>query len=90
LPAVYPSMRDIAAGPLLGFLCFFLMTVGDMVILLLTVLAEEILSTAMGVEKGCGGIVSGITNLIVHLLVSFEFTEFINIILHGDGFLPLP
>ena len=89
MPAVYPSMREIAAVPLLEFLCFFLMTVGDVVTLLLTVLAAEFLFTAMGVQKGYGGIVSEIANLIVRLLISFKFTEFVNRILHGDGFLPL-
>ena len=54
------------------------------------VFAKRSLSSTIGVQKGSGRVVSGIANLIVRQVVSFEFAEFVDRILHGDGILPLP
>jgi hypothetical protein len=64
LSSILPSMGGIAGGLLLGFLRFLLATVGDMVTLLLAVLAEEILSTAMGVEECPRGVIVGVVYLV--------------------------
>ena len=57
-------MGGIAGGLLLRFLRLFLATVGDMVTLLLAVLAEEFLSTAMGVEECPRGVIAGVVYLV--------------------------
>jgi len=54
----------IAVGLLLRFLRLFLATVGDMVTLLLAVLAEEFLSTAMEVEVCPRGVIAGVVYLM--------------------------
>ena len=56
-------MGGIAGGLLLRFLHLFLTTVGDMVTLL-AVLAEEFLSTAMGVEECPRGVITGVVYLV--------------------------
>ena len=57
-------MGGIAGGLLLKFLRLFLVTVGDMVTLLLAVLAEEFLFSAMGVEECPRGVIVGVIYLV--------------------------
>ena len=89
LSSILPRMEGIARGHLLGFLHFFIATVRDIVTLLLTVFAKRSLTSTIGVQKDSCHVFSGIANFIVCQVVSFEFTEFINRILHGDDILPL-